>query len=1301
VASQAPPPAAPEVPGFAGLSLLGTGGFGSVWEAVDGSGAPVAIKVSHFHDSDAQLRFDREASLLARVGPPHVPAPRGNGILADGRPYLAMERLSGRTLADEIERWSAPPPLARLRELGAALLESAAAVHACGVEHRDLKPENVFLVDSPGDQLRAKLMDFGFSRGVKVAGPQHTISAPGAGTPEYLAPEQIVGNQADCRADVYALGLLLFEMATLRLPFVGDRRELEYAHLSYRPPPPSDFAQVPAPLEQVILRCLAKDPALRFADAGALRGELARVFTVLPEGPMATKPPRASRAGNKATPPGGSERQKMVLLFAQGPRVSATEVQPALQPFSGLVAQAAAGLACYTFDHRAGRSPGLRALAAAHALLAAGLAERLIIDVGDVTVKARPGGTRLFGSVFSEADRYPRPGDPRGILLSPAARVLFPSDACQPTPARPGYFALGAAAAAGPFDRSVMEDAPSPLVGRADLLRVLLQEATTAVSDGRSRVASVLAEPGLGKTRVARELGRRLREQLPTAELIEMRAREPLGGPTDDALADLLRRTLALPGSPPADGGRALLEERIGEAGRDTYISVALLLGWIASDHPAVEALRAAPGVLRANLARAGFEALRRLATRQPVLVVLDDAHWADDTLLDALEQATAAEVPLWLCALGRPAFADGRPSWGERASHVHRERLGPLDRDSAAQLCRHLLHPATDVPEPVVIRLVDRTEGMPLLLSDLVQGLRREGLVREQIGGAWCVATEVLDQLPDSPLVEWIAGRELDQLPPELAAHARLVSLLCPEISVAEVNGVLERMDRDLADIFPMDAGVALERLEQLGLLVQHRNGSFSFRNTMIREGVAKRTGEAQATAIHRSALAFYRSAPVDGSLRASRLAWHAARAGERQEAGTTYLWMAESARQGHRYLEADLLYSQALSHLDDAQEAGRLRALQGRGNMRYRLGRYQGSREDLALARDLAVRGGDPATQVDVMLDESMALDWLFEWSSSRELAERARELARGLSAPALQARVLLAVGRSLTRFNQDREAADLLRQASRRAEAIGDEGYEVQVTAGLMLGFLLPLLGLVDEAEDYLLRVNQLCEAKGDELHLAALWINRSCLWIARNDRERFLEDIARLLAYARRMGSASMERFATFNSACFFLWRGECAEAEPYARRIVEIDDRYFDRDGFRPESSVLLARVLWGKGDEVAAQKLVAEIRARRTAASRAATPAQPLQPNDEVLLDMMALVVAEGGIEQWPALVERARTVAQGQELIEVLEMAGLAAERRGDRSLARRWWQEALAAGERIPNVMSGRLRQRLETSG
>ena len=1074
---------APQVPGFITGSLLGSGGFGSAWAATDDCGTTVAIKVSHTADVDAAWKWSREAAILARVGPPHVPAFHSSGTLADGRPYLVMERLAGGTLADALEGWQAPPAPAVFAQLGCALLESVAALHARGVVHRDLKPENVFLAVAPDQPARARLVDFGFSRAASSdAGHTRTVSAAGAGTAEYMAPEQITGQEADARADVYALGLLLYEMLTLRLPFVGDRRQLEYAHLSFRPPPPSDFAAVPAPVEEVILRCLAKEPGSRFSDAAVLRAAFWAATADLSPAPPA---PPAPRTDARRAPLAAGERQKMVLIFAQGPRVAGGEVQTVLQPFAGQVAHAQPGLAVYAFGHRAGNSPAQRALAAAKALSARGLGERLIIDLGEVTVKERPGGARLFGSVLSEMDRYPRPVEPPGLLITAAACALVPGVVIRPAAYRPGCFVPGEGIAEDAYSSTVLPDSLPPLVGRGELLQVLLAEAVRAVAARAPRVAAVLASPGLGKTRVARELGRLLRTQLPAAQLIELSAREPLGSDTDETLAELLRRALDLPAAAPPDGGRELLGDRLGDLARETWASAALLLRWIAPDHPEVVALRFAPGVLRANMARAALEALHRLASRRPVLVVLDDAHWADDTLLEALEQATTSPLPFWVCAFGRPAFAEGRPSWGQRAGHHHSAALEALDGEGAAELCRHLLLPATNVPEPVITRLADRAQGVPLLLCDLVRGLRREGLVRELPGGAWYVATEVLDWLPDSPLVEWIAGRELDQLPFDLAAHARLMSLLWSPITVEEVNGVLGRMERDLADAFPMDSRVAVRRLGELGLLVKSRAGAFSFRNRMLHEGVARRLGEMVSARVHRAALAFYRSAPMEDTARTARLAWHAARAGERQEAATAYLALAEAARDRHSYLEGDLLYTQALSQLEDGDEGRRLRALKGRGNLRYRLGRYAGALEDLALARELAERGGDPVTQADVMLDESMALEWAMEWHRSRALAERARELARGIEAPALQARVLLATGRSLHRFNQDREAVAPLRQAMALAQQVGDEGYEVQVVAGLLLGFLLPIFGMLDEGEDYLAQVERLCLDKGDEM------------------------------------------------------------------------------------------------------------------------------------------------------------------------------------------------------------------------
>ena len=681
--------------------------------------------------------------------------------------------------------------------------------------------------------------------------------------------------------------------------------------------------------------------------------------------------------------------------------------------------------------------------------------------------------------------------------------------------------------------------------------------------------------------------------------------------------------------------------------------------------------MRSAPGALRASAARAGMQALCRLARSRPVVVLLDDAHWTDDVVLEALEQATACEIPLWVGAFGRPAFARSRPTWGERASGVEQLRLGPLDRGSARALCRRLLEPARQVPEPVLDRLVDRTEGSPRLIGDLLRELRREGLVRRDAAGVWVVASDLLDRVSDSPLLEWLASRELDDLPPELAAHARLLALLPSAHTLEEVEGVLAAMASgghdELADAFPLDARVGNARLQRAGLLAQSPEGRFTFRNELLRGSIARTVGEGLALRIHRAALAHHRAIPPQAVGRLSRLAWHAAAAGDGEEAATAYLALAEAARERHRYLEAELLYGRCLDQLDEQEEPARLRAFRGRGIMRYRLGRHDDSVSDLAQAHALAVRRQDPLLQADLLLDEAMALDWLIRWPRSRELAERARALFPGGAPPELEARILLAEGRSLHRFNRDAEATRPLREAEALARSIGDAAYEVRVTANLVLGLVLPLLGLTGEAEERLDDVQLLCEEAGDELHLIALCNNRSCLWIALDDRQRFMEENARARAAGRRLGNATVERYANLNGAGYLYWRNELEAALPFVRRMIEIDQHSFRQGGFRPDGSLLLARIQWARGAEAEAHAIVEEIHRHQAAARAAGQSELLLPPNDELLLAVTTRLLDDSGPDHWPALVERAREVAPGQELIEVLELAGLAAQRRGD----------------------------------
>ena len=770
--------------------LLGTGGFASVWLASRTEGGlPVALKVGAA-GAQAARRMELEAAALARVGPPQAPAVVGRGTLDDGRPYLAMERLPGPSLAAELAAWPQVPPLEVVVQLSRAVLTAVAAVHARGVVHRDLKPENVFLSGSAGDR-RATLIDFGLAEDDRETG-----------TPEYMAPEQIEGRPVGPPADVYALGVMLYELATLRVPFVGDRRSLEYAHLSYRPPAPSRFAPVPAGLEAIVLRCLAKPPSARFPDAGAL-------LAAFDQGWADARSPVEQAGGRPAPAPAAGGRQRAALLFIHQPGLAAAAVQAVVRPIGGQLAHVAGDRGVCTFLQQGGAHPGQRATAAAQALFDAGHARRLVVDLAPVTVKPRPEGPpRILSPLFADGQRYPDPAGPEGIHIAPAARDTL------------GYREQADSPAA-PIQRS-------PLCGRDEELAALLVEATQATTERRPSVATVLGESGMGKSRLAMELIDRLGRE-GGVEIILLTAREPLGPDADQPLAELLRRGLELDDQP---GDLRLLQQRLGDD-EQQCVAAAALLGWLAPDAPAVQSLRSAPGALRANVARAGQAALHRLAGRRPVVVLLDDAQLADDALLDALEQSTVAQLPLWVCALAQPSFARSRPTWGQRASSHVNHRLQPLDGAAAGDLCRALLEPVELVPQPVIARLLERSGGVPLRLQELVRGLRRRGLVRQQAGGIWCVATEVLDQLPDSPLFEWLATLQLEPLPGELAAHARLVALLAPEFSDQEVAGVLAALEPGLADMFPLDAAVGNERLVAVGLTERRRPDRTASRTT------------------------------------------------------------------------------------------------------------------------------------------------------------------------------------------------------------------------------------------------------------------------------------------------------------------------------------------------------------------------------------------------------------------------------------------------------------------------------------
>ena len=277
---------------------LAHGGMATVYLGTDTRlDRTVALKIMHAElasDEEFVRRFVAEARSVARLSHPNVVAVYDQG--ADGRTlYLAMEYVPGRTLRDLLTERSALRPREAL-DILEGVLAGLAAAHAAGIAHRDVKPENVLL----GDNHSIKVADFGLARLLSEA--THTKSGLLIGTAAYLAPEQVAGGRTDFRADVYAAGIMLFELLTGRQPYTGDTPlTVAYRHVNEVVPAPSSLVPgLPPALDSLVALATSRDPELRPADAG----QFLRAITGARHGLPLDMPPPALPGTSPGIPPG-------------------------------------------------------------------------------------------------------------------------------------------------------------------------------------------------------------------------------------------------------------------------------------------------------------------------------------------------------------------------------------------------------------------------------------------------------------------------------------------------------------------------------------------------------------------------------------------------------------------------------------------------------------------------------------------------------------------------------------------------------------------------------------------------------------------------------------------------------------------------------------------------------------------------------------------------------------------------------------------------------------------------------------
>ena len=1399
--------APPSLPGLVLGDVLGRGGFAAVYSGRTDDGAEVAVKLAYAPDDP---RFAREAAALRRIGAPTCPALYSTGRAPDGRPFIVMERLAGQTLA---QRLSTAPgtgalPLevvcARMRPLCAAVSH----VHSVGVVHRDLKPHNAFLCTDG----RLALLDLGLARGegedheITAAAPHLTRTGDRMGTALYMSPEQCEEARAvDRRTDIYALGVMLFEMLCGRPPFAGDTASVIAAHVSRRPPRPSDFADLPAAVDEISARCLAKRPDERFAEANEIADALDRARS-------SSEVRRAKRTSSPG--PRTASTRRPVALLALRSRLPADQLAA---QFAGERAQLARVYGDrYLFAFPAAPSPeaGIKAAARAAQALAGQTGGDIdaVVHVAELRVREREAGIKLAGSALERpADWWPEGGRSGLHLTAAAAQLGALSDgpagtgtqvhaaltgaagavatglgksragaatpegrraadlaaggqSAQPAGAgaadSPGAGTAGASAApdadadADPAGfisvetrrasqvRSRISSSSVALVGRADLIAAAVEEFTTCFAGSRPTLTTLISDTGVGKSRVLEALG----ERLPRAtRVLQVAARPPAAGQPEAVLRALLTAALDLTGTawsapapdlaapdpaapdpaapdlaapdpaapdlaapdpaapdpadlaasdPGAGAGpgssdsasrsgappsaaaveRACIAQLGTEHGQAAWPAVALVLDAIDETDPRVRPILGAPGALRQTLARAAGASLRRLAADQPLAVLLDDAHWADQASLDALEMATldGVSAPLWVAVATLPTLLGRRPLWGERAAHARQHTIGPLAPRAMRQLAHELLRPVEFVPDPVVDRLLEMTQGVPLYMVELIQALAARGAIRRHRGTQeWYVAA---DEIPKGAGATGanLAGQALTALPSHLVSLAGLCAVIADDISVAEINALsLALPSAELS----LDPSFGLPRLVRLGLLRKTGKDRFGFRHPRTREAVEARIPPAQRKKLHAAALDRLRAQPERPRSARERIARHAAAAGQAAAAADALLDLAEEDRRRHRYVEAESYYSAALDQLS-ADDTRRESILGGRGRVRYRLQRFQEALADLAAARALAETRGADAAVADLLLEEATVLDWSHEWSESASRVKAAQPYVERLDDERLEARYRLARGRILWREDWVQEALGGLAEGADRASRLED--HDTRTVALLLLGPALAAAGRLDESESRFAEVIDACRERGDSLHLCAAFNNRLYLWMKRQRIEEATLDQRTAIELARELGFTMLEWGSTYNLAELLHWLGRAEEALPLAERSLALSQRV----GIPvPHPALLLARVQCALGDHAAAGDLLGSVRQQFeggdiTELNRALHRLVELQVQD---------AVGQGAtLADWTDVVDRLGRCAVVDEQVEGLHAASRWARTRGHLDAERQWILQAVdIAGE------------------
>lgn len=801
------------------LEELGGGAMGQVFRARDTVlQRSVALKFLVPHESLAEAPMvallRQEGRAIAQLDHEHIvrifnvdlwSSEPGEPLV----PFLVMECLEGEALSALLRRGRPGPR--RAMEILDAVAAGLAHAHERHIVHRDLKPSNVFITR----RGVVKILDFGLAWLAAASAPPD-VALSTAGTPPYMAPEQWRGEAQDARTDLWATGVLLFELLTGEPPYQGTPEEIR-ASVTSPEPAPSVRERIPAlpeAMDRLLAALLAKQPADRLGSAAELRERLRQVEEGLS--------PR--RQVSRDVPP---QRRQVTLVACRladleglTARLDAEDVgeleaafhkscTEVFQEHGGSVVLCMGEEVLGCFGHPVAREDDSeRAVNAGLHLVssvASALQESLLLPPGpELSVKVGIHTDMVVldsSSIQGEAPRMAtwlaRQARPGAVWISDATLALvegaFMTRAVEPLRFT-GLSGVRDVAAhqllrprrtASRFDRSLVVRPLTPLVGRRQEVQRLLGWWEQARS-GQGRCVLITGEAGMGKSRLLREV----RERVPPFMALRMRCQCWPQSSTSafSPIIDLLRHLLQLDTEGTASQHRTRLEAGLGALGmgpQRTWV-LAGLVG-LSLDEGAPH-LRYSPERLKQETLEALTALLLRLAEDRPVLAEVEDLHWADPSTLQLLGVLLEKLPQARVCVL-LTARADFRPPWrgGER---VHRLSLERLPSAIAGELVRKAAK-GRPLPSELVAHLVAKTDGVPLFAEELTRTVLERPMSEGSLSGALGAPVPL-------SLRELLLTR-LDRLPASRKALAQLCAVVGRSFSYALLSALAGRSDASL----------------------------------------------------------------------------------------------------------------------------------------------------------------------------------------------------------------------------------------------------------------------------------------------------------------------------------------------------------------------------------------------------------------------------------------------------------------------------------------------------------------------